>query len=414
MTLLQAPEFSAEQQSALSGLRAWLSEHGTFCHDVGDVLAGLCPRLVEAGIPLVRMTSHIRSLHSDRMGVMRVWRPGQPVVEKLFPIDSAVRNQYEDSPIKIVHESRAKLRFNPQSPDAPAYGITPDLKALGITDYILYPLLFSDGVVHAYSVSTDHPDGFAPAHIALIEALHSALLPILELRTTYRIFREVLEIYVGRGPAERILGGDIHRGQVSKIEAAILFCDLRGFTELSTELPAEELALILNRYFDCVVPAVRAHGGEILKFIGDEVLAIFPTLMNGKQTGKCTVTTSKAALNAARDGLKALEQLNEEQKRLGEPPLRFGVSLHHGTVAYGNVGAYERQDFTVVGRDVNLAARVATLCADLNAPILLSDDFARLTDEAIDAVGSFQLKGLKGWHTVHSLLPYAKALNGAK
>jgi adenylate cyclase len=379
-------------------LAQWLTEAGERARGAGEVLEGYAARLVAAGLPLVRSSTHIQTLHSERTGIGRVWRQGHGTVEQHYDYSADVDHAYDSSPIKTVHDTRKWLSLWPQKEDAP-YSILPDLRAQGITHYIVAPLFYSDGEVHAVTFATDRPEGFAEGDLRLLKTLQPLYSRILELKTLHRMLTEVLSIYVGREPGGRILAGQVRRGDVTQLAAAMLYVDLRGFTQLSNEMDDAQLVALLNRYFDCFVPPVVANGGEVLKFIGDAVLAIFP-----QPEGEAPVKEPRLrALAAAEEGLANLARLNLES-RPAERPLKAGVALHLGRVAYGNVGSVERQDFTVIGRDVNLVSRLAALCARTEQALLMSTRFAQGLKRPLHALGPFRLKGFTERQRVFTLI----------
>jgi adenylate cyclase len=377
------------QSSVAATIRDWLIEDAGFLEHFGLVVEGLCTRLETAGVPVARATSHIRVVHSERVGVTRVWRRGQGTIEQLFGFEPEVEAMYQRSPIRVAHEKRQRFDLHPADPAAEVFGITAELRAAGITHYVIYPLFFTSGRVNAASFATDRPGGFTASDLAMIESLLPAFTRVMELKGLQRTLRELLRIYVGSLPAERILDGQIRRGDVVAMEAAILFCDLRRSTQLSVELEEGVYVETLNRYFDCVVPAITRMGGEVLKFIGDGVLAIFPLPERVDDCSHCS-----GALAATDEIFKALRDLNERQL-LPDGPLELGIALHEGRVAFGNVGSVERQDFTVIGEDVNLAARICALCGSLDEPLLLSERFASRGAIEFRKVGAFALKGFQ-------------------
>jgi adenylate cyclase len=393
-----APALRAAEDPRRKALCAWLVGKAGAAGDVSEVLEGFARRLLAAGVPLVRATTHIEALHSERTGTGRVWRPDGAIVEQHYGFDPEVEAAYQVSPIRTVHDTRKPLELWPQT-DQFDYGVLPDLKAEGIHDYYLVPLFFSTGSVQAASFATKDPAGFSAADKALIDSLVPLYTQVLELKTARRELSEVLSIYVGREPGGRILAGQVRRGDVSTLSAAILFADLRGFTRLSNELDDTALVGVLNRYFDCFVPPVAAQGGEVLKFIGDAVLAIFP-----QPEGEAPVAEPRVrALAAAEEGLNNLERYNLAERN-GLEPLRAGVALHLGRVAYGNVGSVERQDFTVIGRDVNLVSRLATISSRLgNHPLLASQAFVKGLNRPTEALGSFRMKGFREKQPVFAL-----------
>jgi adenylate cyclase len=368
------------QDRTVASVRDWLIDEAGFVEHFGLVLEGLCERLIAAGLPLARATSHIRVVHSERVGLTRLWRRGEPTLEQHFGFGPDVEAMYQRSPIRIAHEEKCRVELRPDDPAAAGFGITGDLRALGITHYAIFPLFFTNGQVNAASFATDRRGGFVPADLDLIERLIPALARVMEIMGLRRSRHELLRIYVGRLPADRILDGQIRRGDVVSIDAAILLCDLRRSTELAVELDEEAFVLTLNRYFDCVVPAVTAAGGEVLKFIGDGVLAIFEMPAASAGCAHCDCA------------LAALRDLNENRPLPGGP-LEVTIALHEGRVAFGNIGSIERQDFTVIGQDVNMAARLGTLAAQLGLPLLVSERVASRSPVALRKVGEFPLKG---------------------
>lgn len=385
--------------TSVEAIRDWLIEEAGFLEHYGLVFEGLCERLVAAGLPLARATSHIRVVHSERIGLSRVWRRGEPMVEQHFGFGPEVEAMYQRSPIRVAHQERRRFELHPGNPAAEPFGITADLEAAGIAHYVIFPLFFTGGQVNAASFATDRVGGFQAAEVEFIERLLPALSRIMEIKGLQRSRRELLRIYVGELPAERILDGHIRRGNVVAMDAAILLCDLRGSTQMAVELDEEAFVLLLNRYFDCVVPAVTAHGGEVLKFIGGAVLAIFELPAHPGDCSHCD-----RALAVADAIFASLSELNAAAAPTGGP-LEVTIALHEGRVAFGNIGSVERQDFTVIGQDVNLVARLGTQAAQLGEPLLLSDRVAARYPGALRKVGEFPFKGFRDLQSVYARAP---------
>jgi adenylate cyclase len=373
-------------------INGWLLREGRFAADTGELLSSLAEKYIEAGVPLARATTHIRTLHPEFRGVMRLWRRGE-TLEEITPRHGIENTpSYKSSPVEWVTRSGQWLdrQINAEAiREMPMLG---QLKAQGFTHYLMIPMPFSDGIMNAVSLATDAPGGFASKHIALFRATAKILLLVLETKATRRIMTELLTTYVGDDPGARIMAGAVQRGDIQRIRAAIMLTDMRGFSTLADEVPEEQVISALNTYFDCVVPAVRAEGGEVLKFIGDGVLSVFPA--DG--------TTSIACRAAFRAGQAALASL------AGAPPfalgpLQMGVALHWGHVAYGNVGSGHRLDFTAIGRDVNLVSRLEKLCGPLGRPLLMTGEFAAELDAAVFEIGHFEFKGFRQHRAVFGL-----------
>jgi adenylate cyclase len=372
-------------------IRDWLLSDAIGMPDLGRALEALCRRIAAAGVPLSRATTSVQLLHANSDGVGREWRIGQPPIEHIYASGPTSEAFYRDSPY-----ARADLTGDwvdlwlPDTPDD-AFSIVPDLKRQGYGHYLCIPLrLTTRRPRNGMSFATLAPDRFSAAHIAFFRTILPAMRAVIEVRATSRMLDEVLHTYVGDDPHRRILAGDVHRGAVTRIRSALLFCDLRGFTDLTMRLDEEAIADVLNRYFDCVVPEITARGGEILKFIGDGILAIFQDYDEAQRSP----AACDAALAAARAGLARLAGENRFPSAAG--PLQAGIALHHGEAAYGNVGSGRRLDFTVIGRDVNIANRLARLNGPLGQPILMSDAFARRQSGAARPLGTHNLKSMPG------------------
>ena len=238
------------------------------------------------------------------------------------------------------------------------------------------------------SMTTDAPDGFSDEEITGFQSLLPLLSLIVEAIEARLTAKSLLEIYLGADAGRRVMGGLIRRGESVTIAAAIWHCDLRDFTAMSNQLPRDEVLAILNDYFDAVTRPVLAHGGEILKFIGDAVLAIFPMKDDLDRDEKC-----RTALTAAEEALEAMRDVNELRASAGKAPLGVGIGLHAGSVCYGNIGSQTRLDFTVIGPAVNLASRITGLCRPLNQPLLASRSFASPCGSKLVPLGHYPLHG---------------------
>jgi adenylate cyclase len=228
---------------------------------------------------------------------------------------------------------------------------------------------------------------------------------VFEIHWGRRIAEAVLDTYVGRLASGRILAGSIERGQGERIDAVIWFADLRGFTALSDLRPTEDVIVALNQFFDALGGAIESHDGQILKFMGDGLLAIFPVEDVSFRHYAC-----RRALEAALAAHAAVEKLNAERAAEGAPVLRFNVALHVGVVVYGNIGSATRLDFTCIGPAVNLTVRIEALAAKLAAPVVMSAAFAKVVREshaAVVSLGKHPVKGLMAPPEVFTLAEFA-------
>jgi len=256
--------------------------------------------------------------------------------------------------------------------------------------------------VHFSSWATRQPGGFTDAEIEAIQSLIAPLARVAEIRAWYRVAGNLLTTYVGKNAGERVLAGQIRRGDTEAINAAIWLSDMRGFTMLADTLPPQDLVDLLNRYFDCQVPAIVEHGGEVLKYMGDGLLAIFPI---GAERDFSTICAAALdAGRAARDQIAALCASDGDGSGL-----RFGLALHVGDVLFGNIGSGNRLDFTCIGPAVNLAARLEKLAGRLGRTILASEDFVdHCGDDGLQPIGRFAVAGFAAEQMVYGLADEGK------
>jgi adenylate cyclase len=371
----------------------WLIDGARSAPQPAQVLAQLSERLVACGIPLWRVAVFVRTLHPQVMGRRLIWRPGTEVEVSEAPFELLQSADFLDNPIAQVYATGRALRRKLADPDCAAdFPVLAELRAEGITDYLALPLVFTDGAIHAVTCTTRQPGGFSDAQIAGIEAIITPLARVAEIRALRRMGSTLLDTYVGHDAGERILAGRIRRGDIEEIHAAIWLSDMRGFTALADSLPPPVLIDLLNRYFDCQVPVILEHGAEVLKFMGDGLLAIFT--IAGDETEVC-----RRALAAARQAQANIAALSHSAM----PGLRFGLALHIGDVLYGNIGSGNRLDFTCIGPAVNCAARIEKLTGQLGRAILASGEFARHCAGEFASLGEFRLAGFSAPQLVFAL-----------
>lgn len=365
----------------------WLAGGALSGTNSDDVLAELCQRMVECGIPLWRVAVFVTTLHPDIMGRRFLWQADSGVTTSNALYAVLETEDYRKSPFTTVYATRTPLRRRIADADCPLdFAVVTDLRAEGCTDYAAFPLLFTDGTVHAATWSTKAPGGFTPKQFADIEAIIPPLARVAEIRALRRTAGNLIDTYVGHQTGERILSGKIRRGYVEAIRAAIWLSDMRGFTTLSEQLPPQALIDRLNRYFECQVPAILEHGGEVLKFMGDGLLAIFP-IAGGNDTG----AVCRRALSGALDLRKRVAELPRSTE--SEEPIRFGLALHVGEVMYGNIGGGNRLDFTCIGPAVNLAARLEKVASKLSETIVASAHFAAYVPDEFRRLGEHSVAG---------------------
>jgi adenylate cyclase len=360
--------------------------------------ADLCGWVLDSGIPICRSTLGLELLHPLQRGEQFVWTAEGSHVLKNLRADIAKSGAYLRSPIRIVDETGRyyRRRLDPTVTDVP---FLEELRTRGATDYVIYPLPFGDrGRTCVASFATRSEAGFTEVDIGRLELATTMLSPYAERFVLRRIAVDLLDTYVGHRSGERVFNGQIQRGTAETIEAAILMVDLRRFTRFSDEHSISVVVSTLNDFFDEMVAAVDEQAGEVLKFMGDGLLAIFPASGDGV-AASCAV-----ALAAGQDALKRLNALNHERSQRNEQPLAMGLALHVGQVAYGNIGGRSRLDFTVIGPAVNHTSRLLELAKSLDLCAVASEAFERQCGDDLPGLGMHRLRDVDSLQTVY-LLP---------
>lgn len=370
--------------------------------DTAALIGATGATILAAGIPLWRLAYFQFTLHPELGGKSYTWRRGAEVTVGSAGRGLLQEQRFRDSPMLPVFEEKRAVRYRLGRDDF-SNPVLQGLKAEGATDYVALPLVFSTGHVDGLSVVSDAPGGFSRDDLDRMYLLQFAFTRIVETHSLRDTATYLLDAYVGRAAGERILAGDVLRGGGETLEAVIWYCDLRGFTDLSEHLARDSIIALLNDYFGAVGGAVTEAGGEILKFIGDAMLAIFPVANDAARA-----EVVGRAVQAATRAVAAIAALNDTCATTGQPPIRFGLALHLGDVMFGNIGASARLDFTVIGPAVNEAARIELLCKELGHPLLVSSTFARAATNSsahLVSTGRHRLRGVREEAELFTLNP---------
>jgi adenylate cyclase len=372
-----------------SDVMHWLTNETRDQRFIDNIFAELCIRLQQAGIPVKRATLNLLIHHPQWLGARIMWADGMREAE-IGRVDYDVRGRSEfiGSPANELFDGATEVRENLERDPSLGrkHAIYDELRAQGLTDYVAWPLYHTLGKRHMVTFATDRQGGFDAAHISSLLKLLPVLALVSEIRMKNRLARTLLETYVGAHAGELILAGATRRGSGTTVEAAIMICDLRDFTRISDNWPRDDVIDLLNDYFDAISEPIARHGGEILKFMGDGLLAIFPL----NQPSACA-----NLLHAVTEARQAMVALNEKNRDIGRAPLNYGIGIHVGDVMYGNIGSRARLDFTVIGPAVNMASRLETLTKQLGRTVLLSRAFADFVqrDFDLERVGEHPVRG---------------------
>jgi adenylate cyclase len=397
------PGAGAEAAAYANPLLGWLLAEAPGYGSPGDLTGALAARMVAAGIPLWRMTVLVRTLHPELVGTSyRWWRKSWAVEETRAPHSVLESPEFLNSPFRPIFEGAGGIRRRLEGTNPVLdFGILEDLHAEGGTDYVAMPLLFSDGTVNVITLSSDRRGGFGTSDLGHVYEILGVLGRLYEMHAMRRTAVDLLDTYLGRHAGERVLQGTIRRGDGENIGAVIWFCDLRESTPLARAMTRQQFLDTLNQYFDCMAGAVLRHGGQVLRYIGDAALAIFPV------AGEDDRQAREQALAAAREAAAAIATVNRERAAAGRPEIGYGIGLHVGEVTYGNIGTPSRLEFTVIGEAANMAARVESLCKELDRALLVSAEFARFAPERFVSLGRHRLKGIDTPQELYTLRPEA-------
>ncbi len=352
--------------------------------EIGSIVQALCERLVAIGVPLDRYASSTTMVTADHDAIGRIWRPDEQ--------DS----DYLTSPFYEATATGAWVElWLPDTPDE-RFGIVPQLKAEGLVDYICIPMRLTNGADAWLTFATKRATGFSEQDVLLLAFLLPVLMMRIDARVGWVTLDKLLRTYVGEEPHQAILAGRAKRGQTTVITAAMMVADLRDSTGHVAGVDATAAVQLFNDLFDCLVPDIEACRGEVLKYMGDGLLAIF-------REEEGSPPAAERALAAAEAALAAVERANAAHAK--RRPMEVGIALHFGEVAYGNIGSGSRLDFTVIGRDVALASRIAGMNGPLGLPLLMSGAFASHLAHEVQSAGAHPARGFE--HPVEVFRPVA-------
>ena len=388
------------QAGRLQSVVDWLTHGPQSALELDRFTVEPCERIVACGIPLWRVGVFVSTLHPTVSGRGFIWRLESGMTATAAPYGVDQSDDYLSSPIAAVYNTGKEVRRRLNGADEA--GNSPFLVAMreeGVTDYFAVPVFFSDGRLEALSWSTRRESGFSDIDLDELRALQAPLSRMIEIFLLRRTAVGLLNTYVGSRAGVRILGGQIRRGHTETMRAVIWLSDLRGFTPLSDRLPPDAIVALLNQYFDCQVEPILEQGGEVLKFMGDGLLAVFPVAEDGSDLPAVCQAVLQAA-RASRDRVAAMTYALGDEVLEG---FRFGLALHVGQVLYGNIGGGNRLDFTCIGPAVNLAARLEKIASHLNRTIVASSAFAGCFAEGWIDLGEFPIAGFAAAQRVYGL-----------
>ena len=386
------------KDAEIAKLAAWIADVGLKESSETALVEGFCARAAAAGLPLARVLVLIDTLHPIHEGRAFRWERDKPVTASEYGRTKVgeAAERWRSSPFYRMLEANESVMRRLSTPETLAeFPQFTDLLGGSATEFVILINRFAaDAVIGEMdcfyaTFMTDRPGGFTDDEVAALERLTPHLGLAVKAASLARIAETLVETYLGRDAGRRVLHGRIERGVAERIKTVLWFSDLRNYTRISDSADPEQIIPLLNDYADVIISAIHSHSGDVLKLIGDGVLAIFPAQDRARACA--------AALDAAREAREAVAALNARRTAEGLPATDMYLGLHLGVVFYGNIGSTERLDFTVVGPAVNEVARIAAMCRSVDQPILISSAFAASAAEErrqFASVGRFALRGV--------------------
>jgi adenylate cyclase len=392
----EIPQLAAAPGMHANSIAGWLLGEAWQIDAPDRLFDAFCRRLREIGVPISRSTVIIPTLHPQVAATVFVWRDDTGVKTVHEPHDVLHQPRFRASPFAPILRGAGGVRRRLEQADAKLdFPVVRDLKAEGATDYVAMPFRFADGQLNVMSMTSFAKGGFSTAHLGQIFEVLPVLGRLFEVFAQRRTAVVLLETYLGRRTGGRVLDGLVKHGDGEHIDCVVWFSDLRESTALSHSMGREAYLVYLNAYFNCVAGAVIDAGGEVLRFIGDAALAIFPI---GPEGGAAACRQALAAARAAGERVAADNALHPERA-----PIRYGIGLHRGQVTYGNIGVPQRLEFTVIGSAANTAARVESMCKALDRNVIVSAAFADACAEPLESLGRHKLKDVAGEQELFTL-----------
>lgn len=387
------------EASLMTQISDWLFDQSLGEPDIVELFEGLCQRVFAIGVPISRGMLMWSTLHPLFQAESVYWRRGQPAELGQFPHQDKVSEEWLRSPMRHMLESDVKLlRRRLTGPGAMLdFGITEELAEKGFSDYVILRTdLFSRaagsnsqrrGIFVTWA--SERPGGFVDEDLSALQRIQQRLAVVCKTVIQARISRNIAEAYLGRETGQRVLNGSIRLGDGEQTRALVWYSDLRNSTRLAETMPSDTFLDLLNVYFECAARPAIAAGGEVLAFIGDAVLAIFPVA--NKKDLPATTRRVTAALN---ESLLLADRINAERVAQNVEPIRYGIALNVGTVMYGNIGVPERLAFSAIGPTVIEVARIEKLTKTIGARALTTRQLASIEPELWRSMGAHRLEGV--------------------
>lgn len=401
--MMQNPPTSPDGKIDVRAFYDWLILLGLEGVEQEAILNAYCEKLVEINVPVARLHLSHRTHHPKYGGIGYSWIRDRGTSRERYEHAQETPLQWLQSPLyHLLSTDTEEILVDLRVPNFHSeFPLLNDLHEEGYSTYLATGLLFEEGSIQPAQNEDDIPQGmliswaargatgFTDAHLTLLRDSLPLLGLALKSASNRQMGFDLLQVYLGQDAGRRVMSGEIQRGSLQQIDAVIWNFDLEGFTGLSERLPGADIIEILNDYLGVAVDVVEKHGGSVLKFMGDGIMAMFDV--------GAIRQDAKAALDASCELQDKIAAKNIEREATGRPVLNYTLALHAGEILYGNIGAESRLDFTVIGPAVNQTARMAGLHKSLGQRVILSDDVAKAAqpvEQDLVSLGRYMLRGI--------------------
>ncbi|MEM7069781.1 MAG: adenylate/guanylate cyclase domain-containing protein [Pseudomonadota bacterium] len=397
VNLLQRRVFQLDlsQTTGPADIENWLLDDASRIESTNAFIEAFAGRLVLAQLGVARLSLNVGTLHPQIYGYAWNWSILDGICDEVqIGEESLSSDAYRRNPLfrAIEFGEAIRIRLDAALLESESQ-LMNELTAEGYSEYMVFPLAATGKRRNAVTLATQQPGGFDEHQYETLQGLLKIFALHVQRHIANRTTKNISYTYLGSEAGENVVKGSIKRGSGLPIKAIIWSSDMRGFSKLAEKLTNREMSSVLDCYFSILAESVIHHGGDVLKFIGDGMLAVFPFSKFEDENG-----AANAAIAAAGAAIEKLRQLNADQNTLtdvaGWRPLQTGIALHRGEVFFGNVGSPHRLDFTVIGKAVNEASRIEGLCKETKCELLISEPVARLADRNLRSIGDFQLRGM--------------------
>lgn len=383
----------------VTGINEWLVDQALGEPDIITMFDALCKRIHAIGIPLGRARLTWPTLHPLFKAETILWARGQTIEFEQFLHQENVSDAWLRSPMKYMFDNDVDvMRRNLDGPSRLLdFPVLEEIEAQGMTDYLVFRTALTItrdssttrtlGIITTWAA--DRPGGFTDEELAALHKIQRRFAVACKTAIQARIARNISETYLGRQAGTQVLSGSIRRGDGTETRAVVWYNDMRNSTALADTMPGQDFIQLLNEYFDVTATPIIEAGGEVLDFVGDGVLAIFP--FNDAEEQKAAVMAATTALGNV---LLARDKLNQDRLAKGLFPIKFGIGLSTGSVMFGNIGVSQRLSFSVIGPTVNEVSRIESLTKATGVDALVTKDIVALRPEQWVSIGNQRLSGV--------------------